>query len=57
MNHNDQQLIDQANECSYLDYQNIRSMIDKAESQEAKDILERRQSYLYHLEEYNAGNL
>jgi len=57
MNQNDQKLISKANQCSYLDYQDIGSMIEQAESKEARDILERRRSFLYHMEEYHSGLL
>ncbi len=54
---NDQALIYQAWKCSYLDYYKIGKMMDQADTEETRELLDKRHSYLYHMEEYHSGNL
>lgn len=50
----DKELIDQANGISYIDWFCIESLIEKAESKEAKDRLNCLMVLKYHQEEYSS---
>lgn len=57
MSDHDKKLIEEAWALHYVDWYYIDDMIERAESQEAKDRLKSIRSNKYHTEEYHAGCL
>ena len=55
MSENDTRLIDEAWSINCIDWPQIDGMIEKAESEEAKERLRTIQKHKYHLEEYEAN--
>ena len=53
----DEQLINKATSVSSFDWQEILQLIDLAEKEETKRILESIMKHKYHLEEYKSGLL
>lgn len=53
----DYALIMEAEKMHYTDWDLVDKMIDKAESDEAKEKLRGIRNYLYHREEFACGNL